>query len=82
VKTRSTGINFLFTHKETRCHACKEKVKKGSSCYNLFTMELFQNIIEHMFSSTTLRIRLLTMYQELYKDLKKELSNLHEFKEE
>jgi len=81
-KSNHTGIKFLFMHNEDRCHACKGSVKRGKCCFNLFTLELYRVLVEYMLSSSALRVRLLTTYNELYECLKEELAFIHELEEE
>lgn len=81
-KSNHTGIKFLFVHHEDCCHACKGTVRKGKFCFNLFTLELYRDLVEYMLSSSTLRMRLLTTHHDLFEGLKEELEFIHELEEE
>ena len=81
-KSGHTGVKFLFAHNEDHCHYCKGSVKKGNFRFNLFTYEVYRDIVEYMLSSSTLRVKLLTTYHDLYEGLKEELAFIHELEEE
>jgi hypothetical protein len=81
IKNEHIGFSVNFAHREDRCIACKGEPKQDSYCFNLFTFELYRDIIEHMFSSSTIRMRLLTTYHDLYEDLKEELVFIRQLEE-
>jgi hypothetical protein len=81
-KSERTGIKIVFVHREDNCHVCKGEVKRYWHCFNLFTLELYRDIVEYMLSSPAIRVRLLTTYHDLYEALKEELAFIHELEEE
>jgi len=81
-KAEQVGIRFAIKHNEERCHACKGTVKKEYFCFNLFTLELYREIVEYMLFSSTFRVKLMMTHHDLHECLKKELAFICQLEEE